>query len=260
MKKAILILVLMLCLVIIIGTACATVNARDVIYQAAPFIALQEGDFDGDYKCGDLKQYGDYGLGTIDNLDGEMVMVEGNIYHMRIDGIAYPVNDSVETPWATVTFFEPDKTIQIDSADSYSHFQQLLDASLPTENTFYAVRIEGTFDYIKARTVPAQSEPYPTLVEAVEDQAVFEFNNTPGTLFGFRCPPYIGPVNVPGYHFHFITADRKAGGHLLDCRMHDMTAEIDETNSFQLIVPTNQEFMDINLSEQDSEEVEKIEK
>jgi acetolactate decarboxylase len=187
-------------------------------------------------------------------------MVEGTIYHIKIDGIAYPVNDSVETPWATVTFFEPDKTVQIDSADSYTHLQQQLEASLPTDNTFYAVRIEGTFDYIKARTVPAQSKPYPTLVEAVEHQAIFEFNNVSGTLFGFRCPPYISPINVPGYHFHFITADRKDGGHLLDCRMHNMKAEIDETNSFKLIVPMNEEFIDMNLSEHDASEVEKIEK
>lgn len=260
MKKTILLFALMLGLLTVINTACSTGDNQDILFQTSPFIALQEGDYDGAYKCGDLKQHGDYGLGTVDNLDGEMIMVEGTIYQIKTDGIAYDVSDSEETPWATVTFFQPDKTVQIDSADSYTHLQQQLDASLPTDNTFYAVRIEGTFDYIKARSVPAQSEPYPTLVEAVEDQAIFQFENVEGTIFGLRCPPYIGSLNVPGYHFHFITADRKSGGHLLDCRMHDVIAEIDETNSYQLAVPMTEDFIDMNLSEQDAAEIDKIEK
>jgi acetolactate decarboxylase len=261
MKKTALLLLSALGLLMVISAACApATTGPDILFQTSPFVALQQGDFDGAYKCGDLKQHGDYGLGTVDNLNGEMIMVDGIVYQIKIDGIAYIVDDSAETPFAAVTFFQNDKTVNIAEADSSAQLQQLLDANLSTDNTFYAIRIEGNFDYIKTRSVPAQSKPYPTLVDAVQDQAVFEFENVKGTIFGLRCPPYIGVLNVPGYHFHFLTADKKAGGHLLDCRMHDVSAEIDETNAYYIAVPTTEDFIEMNFAEQSNPELDKIEK
>ena len=260
MKKTILLLVLICSLLPVTGAACSAGDNQDILFQTSPIIALQQGDYDGAYKCGDLKQHGDYGLGTFDDLYGEMIMVEGNVYQIKIDGIAYEVGDSRETPFAAVTFFQPENTVNIGSADSFAHLQQQLDASLPTENTFYAIRIEGTFDYIKARSVPRQSKPYPSLTEAVEKQAVFEFNNVQGTIFGFRCPPYIGSLNVPGYHFHFITDDRTAGGHILDCRVSSVAAEIDETGKYQLVVPFTGDFINMEFTAQKNEALDKIEK
>jgi acetolactate decarboxylase len=260
MKKAILTLALMFCLLIVIGTACSADDNQDIIFQTSPIIALQQGDFDGAYKCGDLKQHGDYGLGTFDHLDGEMIMVEDKIYQIKIDGVAYEVSDSEETPFAVVTFFQPEKTTHIDNADSYAHLQQQLDASLPTENTFYAIKIEGTFDYIKVRSVPKQSKPYPTLEEAAAKQAVFELYNVQGTIFGFRSPPYIGSLNVPGYHFHLITADRTAGGHILDCRVSNIIAEIDETGDYQLVIPTTGDFTSMEFATPENPSLDKVEK
>lgn len=260
MKKTILLFVLICSLLPVIGVACSAGNTQDILFQTSPIIALQQGDYDGNYKCGDLKRHGDYGLGTFDDLDGEMIMVEGNVYQIKIDGVAYEVGNSQETPFAAVTFFHPENTVNIGSVDSFAHLQQQLDASLPTENTFYAIRIEGTFDYIKARSVPKQSKPYPGLVEAVEKQAIFEFNNTPGTIFGFRCPPYIGSLNVPGYHFHYITSDRKAGGHILDCRVSNVVAEIDETGEYQLVVPVTGDFINMEFAAQQNTSLDKVEK
>jgi acetolactate decarboxylase len=260
MKQTILILALIIGLIPLIGTACSDVNNQDILFQTAPFIALQQGDFDGTYKCGDLKKHGDYGLGTVDDLNGEMIMVDGIIYQIRSNGVAYVVPDSMETPYSAVTFFQDDKSVNIEEADSFAQLQQLIDKNLPTYNTFYAIRIKGTFDYIKARSVPPQSEPFPTLAEAAKEQTIFEFNNVPGVIFGLRCPPYIGDLNVAGYHFHFITADRKAGGHIFECSMHNVIAEIDETNTFELAVPTTATFSDMSFIEQPNPERDQAEK
>ena len=86
----------------------------------------------------------------------------------------------------------------------------------PPKTCFYAVMIQGEFSYVKTRSVPAQEKPYPPLAEVTKNQPTFEFTDVTGTMVGFRCPPYVTGINVPGYHLHFLTDDRTAGGHLLE--------------------------------------------
>jgi acetolactate decarboxylase len=202
---------------------------KDVLFQTSTLSALSEGDFDGDLTYKDLRQHGDFGLGTFDDLDGEMVALAGEFYQIKADGKAYPVEDSKETPFAVVTFFEPDRIVSVDKAFNYEQLKRYLDGMLPDKNIFYAIKVEGDFKYIKARSVLAQSKPYPSLAEALEEQKVFEFHDVTGTLAGFWCPAYAEGINAPGYHLHFVTSDRQNGGHLLDCETDNVKIEIDYT-------------------------------
>ena len=208
---------------------------------------LSEGVYDGDVTFEDLKKHGDFGIGTLNGLDGEMVAVAGEFYQIRADGKAYPVEDSMETPFAVVTFFESDKAVSLDKALDYEQLKQYLDSMLPTKNIFYAIKVEGVFKYIKARSVPAQSKPYPSLDEALKEQTIFEFHDVTGTLVGFWCPAYVEGINVPGYHFHFITSDRQNGGHLLDCETENVKIEIDYTSDFFMMSLESDEFYELNL-------------
>jgi len=202
---------------------------RDVLFQTSTISALSEGDFDGNLTYKDLRQHGDFGLGTFDDLDGEMVALADEFYQIKADGKAYPVEDSMETPFAVVTFFEPDKTASLDKALDYEQLKQYLDSMLPARNIFYAIEVKGAFKYIKARSVSAQNKPYPSLAEALEGQTIFEFHDVTGSLVGFWCPSYVEGINAPGYHFHFINSDRQNGGHLLDCETENVKIEIDYT-------------------------------
>jgi len=237
MKKIYFPLVLAL-LAITIGMSGCSVSTKDkdALFQASMYSVLSEGDYDGDVAYKDLKKHGDFGIGTFDNLDGEMIALGGEFYQIKADGRVYPVEDSMETPFAIVTFFETDKAASLDDVVDYEQLKQHLDSLLPDGDIFYAIKIDGFFEYIKARSVPAQNKPYPSLDEALQGQMVFEFHNVSGTLVGFWCPDYIAGINVPGYHLHFITADRKAGGHMLDCRIQSATAEIDYTSAFYMAV------------------------
>ena len=241
MRKIYLSLVLAL-LVITIGVSgcsCST-NDKDVLFQTSMFSVLSQGDYDGDLTYKDLRQHGDFGVGTFDNLDGEMIALEGEFYQIKADGKAYPVDDSMETPFAIVTFFEPDKTGSLDNIPDYEQLKEYVDGMLPSRDIFYAIKIEGDFEYIRARSVPAQSKPYPSLDEALKGQTIFEFHDVAGTLVGFWCPSYVDEINVPGYHFHFITADKKDGGHLLECQVRSAQAEIDYTSEFYMVLPVGE--------------------
>ncbi len=229
-------------------TASADVPARDILYQVSTISALTEGVFNGTMTFNDLRARGDFGLGTFDNLDGEMVELDGQFYQVKADGTVHQVNGLMETPFAEVTFFEPDDMLLLNKSSNLTGLQRFIDSWMPTKNIFYAIRIDGTFDYVKTRSVPAQSMPYPTLAEAVKGQRVFEFHNQSGTVVGFWCPDYVKGVNVAGYHLHFLTTNKTAGGHVLDLKIENASIEIDRTQGFFMELPEESEFYKADLT------------
>ncbi len=244
---------------VFLATASAEDHANDTLFQASTISALMSGVFDGTMTFKDLGEHGDFGLGTVDRLDGEMVDLDGHFYQVKSDGIAYTVNDSMKTPFAEVTFFEPDETMHLNGTSNLTMLQKYLESRPPTKNMFYAIRIDGTFDYVKTRSVPAQSKPYPTLTEALKGQKIFEFHNQSGTVVGFWCPDYVKGVNVAGYHFHFLTANRTAGGHLLDLKLENASIKIDKTSEFFMELPDENEFYQANLTGDNQAELKKAE-
>lgn len=243
------------------GYAGNPVASREVLMQVSTIDAILGGVYDGTMTCEELKGYGDFGIGTFEALDGEMIACDGDFYQVRADGRAYPVTDDRETPFASVTFFDADEEYALPDGIDYTGFQQFLDEKLPTENTFYAVKITGTFSYMKTRSVPAQEKPYPPLVEVTASQPVFEFNDVAGIIVGFRSPPYVTGVNVPGYHLHFLTDAKDAGGHILDFTVRQATVHIDVTPDFLMVLPdSGSDFYTIDLTPDNQEELEKAEK
>lgn len=266
------IMVCLLCLLFTPVVGCSTdkistqyadnpIAQRETLVQISTIGALLSGLYDGVITFATLKEYGDFGLGTFEGLDGEMVAFDGNFYQVKADGVAYPVPDSVETPFACVTFFNADRELQIPEGMNYEQLEEFLDGILPTRNIFYAIRIEGTFSYMKTRSVPGQEKPYPPLVEVTKNQPIFEFSNVKGTIAGFRCPAYVSAVNVPGYHLHFLTQDRGAGGHVLEFKVTEAVASVDYTSEFLMILPGEEsDFYRVNLTQNEQEELEKVEK
>jgi len=234
---------------------------RETLVQISTIDALLNGVYDGVVTFGTLKEYGDFGIGTFEGLDGEMIGFGGNFYQIKADGKAYPVSDSVETPFASVTFFDADCEEPIPEGMDYSQLEEFLDGILPTSNIFYAIKIEGTFSYMKTRSVPGQKKPYPPLAEVTKNQPIFEFSDVVGTIVGFRCPEYVSGVNVPGYHLHFLTEGKDAGGHVLEFKTKEAVASVDYTSEFLMILPgEGSDFYTIDLTQDKQEELEEVEK
>ena len=236
-------------------------NNKDVLFQSSTINALLAGVYDGDMTFQTLRQHGDFGLGTVNRLDGEMIGLDGKFYQIKTDGKAYLIPDTMKTPFAEVTFFHPETTLQItDSIGSYDQLKSYLKKMIPGKNIFYAFKIEGIFSFIKTRSVPRQQKPYLPLVDVVKHQTTFEFHQVKGTMVGFWCPAFMKGINVPGYHFHFITADRKAGGHVLASSMQNVTVNIDPISSFYMVLPQSKAFDNIDLTGGKQKELEKVEK
>ncbi|MBN1786439.1 MAG: acetolactate decarboxylase, partial [Candidatus Methanofastidiosa archaeon] len=161
---------------------------NDTIYQYSTISSLMQGVFDGDMSIGDIKGYGDAGLGTFNALDGEMVVLDGTVYQIRYDGAVLVTGDDVKTPFACVTSFEKDIVMDVEGPYSMEDLElRILDA-LPSENLAYVIRVDGNFEHMRTRSPRPQQTPYPDLVTALEDQSIFEFEDIGGTVIGFWSP------------------------------------------------------------------------
>lgn len=234
--------------------------AGDTLTQVSTIDALVKGIYDGGVSFGALKKLGDFGIGTLDNLDGEMLALDGKFYQVASDGAVHEIGDQVETPFSAVTFFKSDKSFALEKIDSLTALQKRLDAEMASENLFYAVRITGTFPLMSVRSVAKQKPPFVTLPEAVKGQSVFKFENVRGTLVGFRCPPFVKGINVPGYHFHFLSEDRKQGGHVLDCALATGEAGLDVLENLKVLLPQDEAFLKADFTTHDESAIDAVEK
>jgi acetolactate decarboxylase len=176
--------------------------------------ALLSGVYDGDVTIAELLRHGDFGLGTFNHLDGEMIIIDGICHRLRSDSSASAAADDDRTPFAVVTRFQPEITIKLPSPSSREHVLALIDDAVPSTNLIHAVRVVGTFDRIQLRTVMAQARPYPCLTEVTGHEPMTELTGIRGTLAGFRTPDFEQGISVAGYHLHFIDEARTRGGHV----------------------------------------------
>ncbi len=238
-----------------------TTSPNPVIYQISTIDALLAGVYDGDVPIEKLLDHGDFGIGTFNKLDGEMLILDGIIYQIKSDGKIYIPNPTSNTPFATVCDFEETTSINIPPGSSFDSVSALIDYNSSNQNVFYAIKVTGTFNHIRTRSVPAQKKPYPPLTDVAKNQPEFHMENISGTIVGFRCPPYLQGINVPGYHLHFISDDKTKGGHVLAFETANAQYQINTLDQYYLNLPQDHaEFAGVDLSKDRSEELEKVEK
>jgi acetolactate decarboxylase len=208
-----------------------------LLFQASTIEALLDGAYDGDVTFRELGEHGDLGLGTFDACDGEMIALEGTFLRAALDGSIHPVEPERRTPFAVLTYFEPTHQFELAGPLADARFVQSLDTRLGDLSTAHALRIDGHFDSVRARSVARQHKPYPPMTEVVRNQRAFEFSDVEGTMVGFRFPDYAKGLNVPGYHLHVVTADRTRGGHVLSCATRDVTVQVDDEVDLHVELP-----------------------
>ena len=231
----------------------------DKLYLCAPVNALVEGIYEQNIPFAEVKKHGDFGLGTFNDLDGEMVMLDGCIYQITGEGRVNVIDEKELTPFSCVSFFKAMTTDTLDIEMAYVDFMDWLNLLLPSPNIFYAVRIEGVFTEVKTRSVPRQ-ENYRPFVDVAEDQVVFEFKEIEGTLAGFFTPNFMASINVPGWHLHFLSADLQHGGHLLECRPKSISVGVQFLPALELALPMDLNFLTCDFTRDISSDLEKAEK
>ena len=185
------------------------------IYQLSTIELLMAGNFDGRKQVESLKNHGDFGIGTFDKLDGEMIFYKGEIFKATSDGtVCKPIAEET-TPYASVCKFQSSIEFSIENVKNIAELDSIIKQHLPNPSNIYAIEISGTFDSLKVRSVVKQQKPYRPLIDVVKQQAVFNLNSITGLFVGFYAPSSVKSIMVKGLHLHFLSSDRKKGGHVL---------------------------------------------
>jgi alpha-acetolactate decarboxylase len=221
------------------------------VYQFSTISALVDGVYDGDVTVAEILRHGDFGLGTFNHLDGEMVILDGVCHRLRADGTATRAAPTDLTPFAAVTRFHTDIEIEISTRTARADVIAAIDHKIDSANLLYAIRLNGRFAELHTRTVMAQQQPYPPLTKATEGQAEIRITDATGTLVGFRTPDFEQGISVAGYHLHFLNSDRTGGGHVLDFVLEHGQIAISGASQLHLSLPTSGSFLGARLAGDD---------
>jgi acetolactate decarboxylase len=222
--------------------------SRHSIFQISTSAALVKGVYQGTATVAEVKRHGDFGLGTFEDLDGEGMQLDGDCFQARGDGSVTRPADPTLVPFWVTTRFQADRTETLSGVRSWADLCDQLTKLRTSDNLLAAIRLGGIFEFIRVRTA-CKSAPGTDLVTASSRQKEFEFEGVRGTLLGFFTPTYARTINVPGYHLHLLTDDRKHGGHVLEVRASRLQASLHLTSDLHLILPGNEEFLAANLTQ-----------
>lgn len=237
-----------------------TTARHDTLYLSAPVNALVEGIYRQNTSLNELKRHGDFGLGTFNDLDGELVLLGGSAYQITGSGQVRRPEENVLTPFACVTFFR-ELTFE-DMPAGFPDFQALmtlLESLFPSLNMMYALRIDGDFEFVRTRSVPRQDH-YRPLVEVTKDQPTFEMTNLSGTLAGFYTPGFMSSLVVPGVHLHFLSEDRQSGGHLLECRAARARIGVQILRSLHMDLPVTMDYLTADFQRDSARDLHQAER
>ena len=184
---------------------------------------------------------------AFDALDGEGIMLDGEIWQARSDGSVTRPPDDALVPFWVATHFVADARSEGKKIGSWAELVQEIDALRSGENISFAIRVRGQFRSVKYRTA-CRAEAGESLVEATSHQAEFSAKDVSGTLIGFWTPMYAKTINVPGYHLHLLSDDRRHGGHILDLEADAVEIELATENHLSLALPETAAFLQADLT------------
>jgi acetolactate decarboxylase len=224
------------------------------LFQVSTSGALVAGIFEREVSVRTVLEHGDFGLGTFADLDGEMVVLDGHAYQAKGTGEVSEAPPDAGAPFAVITRFLPGVDAQSDTVTNFADLEERCDRHRDSNNVFYAFRLDGRFAHVRARAVNPPA-PHANLVDAAKSQSEFQFEDLDGTLVGLWSAGFSSAFSVPGYHFHFLSHDRKHGGHVLDVAAGPLRLRVEALNEFRLALPESEAFLKADLSKSTAEDL-----
>ncbi len=233
------------------------------MFQVSTLQALALGYSRAVVSVGDLMRHGNIGLGTFEDVNGEMIAVDGHCYRADENGKVSESDSKTGVPFASVTVFKKNKFCEIGSVEDIDSLKEFLDLRIEEDfglNSMYIVRIDGRFRKVCARSESGYRAHHVTLKEALsETQRDFFFDDISGTLVCVYYPDYMDGINASGWHLHFISEDRKAGGHVFNLSMEKGTAHFDKITNIEITLPSEPAFDTYALKGASKDEIKSVE-
>lgn len=215
----------------------------DNIFHYSTMEALRNAAYTGDITISKLQKKGDFGLGTFNQLDGELIALDGKFYRIAANGKVELANLESKVPFSSLTHFVKDQSIILKNIKDFDALQQAILKVLPSPNHFYAIRINTTFDTIvTGGAIKVKEDETRGIATFMKTRPLYHATKSSGTIIGFYCPPYVGGIDLSPFHFHYLSGDKKYGGHLVSgnfAKANTITVELDVKEQYEIQLPAH---------------------
>ena len=233
------------------------------MFQVSTLQALALGYSKSVVTVSELTRHGDIGLGTFEDVNGEMILVDGHCYRADEKGEISEAEGRMGVPFSCVSFFQVDKCSELSGIHSMEQLTRWLNLRIEEDfglNSMYIVRVDGSFRKLFARSESSYRAHHVTLKDALsETQREFAFEDIRGTLICVYFPDYLDGINASGWHLHFISEDRRKGGHVFDLSLEHGNACFDKISKLEISLPQEPAFDTYALKGVAKDEITSIE-
>ena len=233
------------------------------MYQVSTLQALMLGYSRSVITVEELLRHGDTGLGTFEDVDGEMIVLDGSCYRATNDGTVTEASMDTGVPFASVTRLAGSRAFELGSFQGIDDLKTALTLKVEEDfglNSMHVVRIDGSFEKVSARSETGTRAHHVTLKDALsKTQRDFFVDNVKGSLVCIYYPDHMDGINAAGWHFHFVSEDRKLGGHVFDVKMKEGRALLDKISVIEIRLPSDAAFDTYSLKSASADDVKKVE-
>jgi acetolactate decarboxylase len=233
------------------------------MYQVSTLQALALGYSRAVISVKELLQEGDTGLGTFEDVNGEMIVMEGHCYRADKDGHVTVVPSQTGVPFAAVAKLYGEQQFPLMNMPDITSVRTELTRKIEERfglNSMHVVRIDGFYERVDARSEAPYRSHHISLKEVLgQTQKAFLFENIRGSLVGVYFPDYMDGINMPGWHLHFLSEDRSKGGHVFDVSVREGTAKVDKITDLFIKLPKEAVFDTYSLKQDLQDEIKSVE-
>jgi acetolactate decarboxylase len=236
---------------------------QNKMYQVSTLQALALGYSRAVITVEELLKEGDTGLGTFEDVNGEMILMEGQCFRADQDGNVTVVSRETGVPFAAVAHLTGEQEFPLGNLMDITSIRNELTLKIEERfglNSMHVVRIDGLFEKVDARSEAPYRSHHVTLKEMLsQTQKAFLFENIRGSLVGVYFPDYMDGINMPGWHLHFLSEDRTKGGHVFDVSLREGMAHIDKITNIMINLPKEAAFDTYSLKQDLQAEIKSVE-
>ena len=233
------------------------------MYQVSTLQALAMGYSRGVIPVGELLEHGSIGLGTFEDVDGEMIVLDGRVYRAGKDGEAAETAPDVKTPFAAVGDVSSGRTFGLEGVTDIASLKERL--TLAAEeifglNSMHIARIDGDFESLSARSESAYRSHHVELKDMLAlTQKDFVFGRSSGTLVCVYYPDFMDGINAAGWHMHFLSEDHAHGGHVFEMSLIRGEVSMYKIDRLEIRLPGTPAFDTYSLKQASQADIKHIE-
>jgi acetolactate decarboxylase len=210
------------------------------LYQFNTLGSLMSGFYDGQKTISNLRRHGSFGIGTFDQVEGEMIVLDGIVYQALGESSVRIADHNQTTPYAALTDHQADVLFEITDEHSLEEVEGKLERHLISLNLFHSIKVYGLFEEIRVRVATKTASGTSFDIVAAH-QSEYSARQILGTIVGFWTPAMYNGMSLGGFHLHFISDDKKIAGHIVDFNAKNLTAEIGQISKIQQEFPVDDE-------------------